>query len=411
MNPLVAELTSSAIRDLLALTTAPGMLSLAGGLPAAEAFPVAEIAATTARLLADRPSSVLQYGPTEGDPTLRDWVARYEGGRCGRPIVAERVLITSGSQQALDLIARTLCRPGDVIVVEEPGYLGALQALRAAGARLEPVPVDAEGLDVDQLAARLAAGLRPVAVYTVTTFQNPSGVTLGPTRRRLLAELAERYAFVVIEDDPYAELGFRSAVGPAAEPGARPPVRTFTDTGVTLGSFSKTISPGLRVGWAVLPEVLVAPVTRLKQAADLHSGALGQAVIAELVSDDAWWRAHLERVRAVYAGRAVALAGALAERFGDRLQLNTAHGGMFLWGRFTDGTVPARLLPVALAEGVAFVPGAEFYTGPPDPHTLRLSYATNPPEALQRAADRLARAHATLTCTAGDGRARRSVER
>jgi 2-aminoadipate transaminase len=392
MNPLIGELQSSAIRDLLSLTRAPGMLSLAGGLPASDVFPVTEIAAAAGRLLAEQSATVLQYGPTEGDPRLREWVARYETRRCGRPVDPGRVLITSGSQQALDLIARTLCSPGNVIVVEEPGYLGALQALRAAGAVLEPVPVDSDGLDVEQLAARLAAGLRPVALYVVTTFGNPTGVTLSRSRRRRLGELAERYGFTVIEDDPYAELGF--STGPTGPTGVMPTVRTFTDSGVTLGSFSKTVTPGLRVGWAVLPDELVGPVTRLKQAADLHSGSLGQAIIAELVSDADWWQRHLAVIRQVYATRADALGAALTERFGGRLALNTPRGGMFLWGKFTDGTECTHLLAAALLEGVAFVPGQEFFSGPPDRSTLRLSYATLTPPTLVEAAGRLASAHA-----------------
>jgi 2-aminoadipate transaminase len=191
-------------------------------------------------------------------------VARYETRRCGRAVDPGQVLITSGSQQALDLIARTLCSPSDVIVVEEPGYLGALQALRAAGAVLEPVPVDTDGLDVEQLADRLAAGLRPVALYAVTTFGNPTGVTLSEPRRRRLAELSEQYGFTMIEDDPYAELGFAAGVG--AGP-TMPTMRSFTDAGVTLGSFSKTVTPGLRVGWAVLPEALVAPAEAGRRSA------------------------------------------------------------------------------------------------------------------------------------------------
>jgi 2-aminoadipate transaminase len=386
LNPLVAELGSSAIRDLLALATRPGMLSLAGGLPAADTFPAARLAVAAGHLLRTRPEAGLQYGPTEGDDRLRTWIAGYEGTRSGRDVDAARVIVTAGSQQALDLVARTLVHPGAAVVVEEPGYLGALQALRAAGADLVPVPVDADGLDVDVLADRLADRLRPVAVHTVTTFHNPSGVTLSVERRRRLAELADRYGFVVIEDDPYAEIRF--------DGGPLPAVRTFTDRAVTLGSFSKTVAPGLRVGWCVLPGPLTAPVVRLKQAADLQAGALSQALVAELVSDGTWWSGHLASIREGYARRAAALSGALAEAFGERLVLAAPRGGMFLWGRFTDGTRPADLLGRALAEGVAFVPGAEFFTRPGGDDALRLSFATNPPEQLAEAVRRLAAAHA-----------------
>ena len=393
LNPLVAGLRSSAIRDLLALTRAPGVLSLAGGLPAPDTFPAGRIAEVAGRLLRTDPAAALQYGPTEGEPRLRAWVAAYEGARGGAAVDPERVIMTAGSQQALDLLARTLCTPGDPVVVEEPAYLGGLQALSAAGARLEPVATDADGLDVDALADRLAGGLRPVAVYTVATFQNPTGAVLARARREQLAGLAGRYGFTVIEDDPYAEIRF----GPATTPPV-PPVRAFDDGEhvVTLGSFSKTVAPGLRVGWAVLPAALAGPVARLKQAADLQTGSLGQAVVADLVADEAWWAAHLDDVRAGYARRARALVTALAEVFGERLRVGTPRGGMFLWGRFVDGTATAPLLTAAAARGVAFVPGAEFFVGAPDPATLRLSFATLGPDDLAEAARRLGRAHRDL---------------
>jgi 2-aminoadipate transaminase len=299
------------------------------------------------------------------------------------------VVITAGSQQALDLVARTVCAPGDVVVVEQPGYLGALQAFRATGARLTPVPIDEHGLDVDDLARRLADGLRPVAVHAVVGFHNPTGATLSNDRRRRLAELARRHDFWVIEDDPYAEIRFSGS--PVRS------VRGFGDAAtVTLGSFSKTVAPGLRVGWAVLPPRLQAPVVRLKQAADLHAGALGQAVIADLVADREWWSRHLDHIRAVYAARAAALSAALRATFAGRLRLTEPEGGMFLWGRFTDGTSTADLLPTALRHGVAFVPGAEFFVADPDPCTLRLSFTAATPDRLAEAARRLGRAHAEL---------------
>jgi len=405
LNPQVAGLRSSAIRDLLALTRAPGVLSLAGGLPAVDTFPADRLADLIGGVLRTDAATGLQYGPTEGEPRLRAWIAGYESARAvaapgaGAEPRADvdpgRVVVTSGSQQALDLLARTLVRPGDTVVVEEPAYLGGLQALAAAGARLEPVRTDADGLDVDALADRLGAGLRPVAVYTVATFQNPTGAVLSRPRRERLATLAAQYELTVIEDDPYAEIRFGTEV--------LPPVRAF-DTGghvVTLGSFSKTVAPGLRVGWAVLPERLVGPVTRLKQAADLQTGSLGQAAVGELVADAAWWAAHLDDVRAAYAGRARALATALGEVFGERLQLNAPRGGMFLWGRFTDGTATGPLLAAALARGVAFVPGAEFFVGTPDPASLRLSFATLGVDDLAEAARRLGRAHRDLAQLAG----------
>jgi 2-aminoadipate transaminase len=388
INPLVGRLRSSAIRDMLAVTQRPDMLSLGGGMPANDLFPAQRLAEILVRVLDESCDLALQYGQTEGFAPLRSWVGGYESARCGRTVGGEQVLITSGSQQALDLVARTLCSPGEAIVFEEPGYLGALQALQASGGRLVPVPVDEDGLDVTELAGRLAAGLRPVAVYAVTSFQNPSGATLSDPRRRALAGLAERYGFLVIEDDPYAELYFGDA--------PHPPVRTYSDNVITLGSFSKTVAPGLRVGWVVLPPSLAPHVVRLKQAADLHASALGQVAVARLVEDTRWWRAHLDTLRAGYAERAAALTRALGESLAGRLRLNSPQGGMFLWGRFVDGTRAAKLLPLALERGVSFVAGEEFFTRPGGHDTLRLSYATNRPADLAEAARRLACAHAAL---------------
>ena len=391
-TPPAATLRSSAIRDLLALTQAPGVRSLAGGLPQPDTFPAARLADVARDVLAGGARTALQYGPTEGDPALRAWIAAYETARSGSaegpgsgagPVAPERVTVTAGSQQALDLLARVLCAPGDAVVVEEPTYLGGLQAWRAAGAVPHPVPTDADGLDVDALARLLAGGLRPVAVHTIPTFQNPTGSLLPVARRRQLAALADRYGFTVVEDDPYAELWTPAAGGPV------PPVRAWNPDVVTLGSFSKTVAPGLRVGWAVLPPRLAAPVNRLKQAADLQTSTLAQALVAGLVADGAWWHAHLATVRVTYAAQGAALADALA--------FARPRGGMFVWARLADGTDTARLLAAGLARGVAFVPGAEFHVGRPDAATLRLAFATLAPQGLREAVERLALAHADLS--------------
>ena len=247
---------SSAIRDLLRLTERPGILSLAGGVPAAEAFPVAMVEAATARVLAADPVGALQYGPTEGHGPLRAWIAGHRG------VPADQVVVTHGAQQALDLVARAVLQPGDTAALADPAYVGALQVLRATGAHLEALPADADGLDVDALAARLRAGCRPRLVYTVSEHHNPTGVTLAADRRAALGALADRYGFVVVDDDPYGELRWA---------GDRPPpVSHFTDRVVTLGSFSKVLAPGLRVGYLIAPAELAADAVILKQAAEHH---------------------------------------------------------------------------------------------------------------------------------------------
>lgn len=252
----------SAIRDLLFLTSRPEVVSLAGGLPAADLMPRERIAAAAATALTD-PASV-QYGETAGLPALREVLAAHETTRCGREVTG--VVVTTGSQQALDLVARALLDPGDTVVVEDPAYVGALQVFQAAGAALHPVPLDGDGMQVDVLERRLRAGLRPRLVHTVSTFHNPRGVTLAPERRVRLAALAAEFGFLVVEDDPYGLLAFDGA--------PPPPVAAHSDRVVRLGSASKILAPALRVGWLHGPPDLTAAVERLKQCTDLCTSSL-----------------------------------------------------------------------------------------------------------------------------------------
>ena len=387
--------TSSVIRDLLDWTRRPDMLSLAGGLPAAELLPVERVGRAVERVLAERGPAALQYGPTDGEAALRALVAPMPGR-------ADDVVITTGSQQSLDLLARVLLDPGDVVAVESPSYLGALSAFRAAGARLLPVPGDDGGLDTDRLEAALAAGARPKAVYVVPEFANPTGATLTSARRRHLAALAERHRFVVIEDDPYGALRFS---GPPLAPLA--PLADLTPMAVRLGTASKILAPGLRVGWALLPEWLRGPLVRAKQAVDLHTSTLDQLIVAEMLADAVFLADHLERLRSVYGRRARALGAALARVGGGRFVVDPPTGGMFLWAGLAptlDLTADA-LLPVALDAGVAFVPGSAFLVGGPtragEPsdgaRRLRLCFATLDEDRSAEAVGRLVGAVDRLT--------------
>jgi 2-aminoadipate transaminase len=373
-----AAAQSSEIRDLLRLTQRAEVISLAGGLPDPDGFPAAAIAEVAARLVATQPNRVLQYGPTEGDDQLRSWLAERHASTTGRPTTIDQVLVTTGSQQALDLTARVLCDPGDVIAVEDPGYLGALQAFRAADVALAAVPVDDRGMQVELVASR-AAEIK--AVYTVSTFQNPTGTTLTHDRRVALAAAAEADGFVVVEDAPYADLRFRG------DP--LHPIAAHTDRCVAIGTISKTLAPGLRVGWMVGPSWLIAAATRLKQAVDLHTSSLSQGIVAELVASSDWYDEQIAAVAERYGRRATVLRQALVDRFGDRIEVTDPDGGMFLWATL-DRVDSAALLPLAVEAGTAFVPGRAFAVDRDLTGGLRLSFATADESGLVTAVDRLA---------------------
>lgn len=373
---------SSAIRDLLAVTERPDVISLAGGLPAPDVFPAALLGEVIARLLDEDPGA-LQYSTTQGHEPLRAWMAARHGAGAGD------IVVTNGSQQALDLLVRATVDPGGVIACADPAYVGAVQTFRAAGARLLPVPGDGDGLRVDVLEQRLRDGARPCLVYVVANFDNPTGATLSLDRRRALAGLADRYGFLVVEDDPYGELRWAGD--------ALPPVAAFTDRCVSLGTISKTLCPGLRIGYLVAPPALVDAVVRLKQATDLHTSTLAQRAAHELVSTPGFYAAHVARLPALYRRRAAALTGALRAELGDGLEWREPEGGMFVWARFRDPSADASaLLPAAVDHGVAFVPGAAFAIEAPQADAMRLSFATAPEGDLVEAVRRLAAAVAPV---------------
>ena len=384
LSRAATRVPSSAIRDLLALTAADDVLSLAGGLPALGHVDDSVMADIAGRVVGDPDG--LQYGPTEGWPALRDWIAgRLADGPGAPPAARDDIRVTHGSQQAIDLVVRTLVDPGDAVVVERPTYLGAVQALAPAAARVHAVPVDEDGMDTERLAAALAAGLRPRVCYLAPTFQNPSGSVMSTERRAHLGALAGRYGFVVVDDDPYRELGF--------DP---PPPRLRhwvpPELSVTLGTFSKILAPGLRVGWVHGPAWLVAALTRLKQATDLHTSTTAQRIVAEAVTQPGWLDRRTARLVELYRHRSGVLRTELRARAGGRIEVAAARGGMFLWARLAGDADAAALLPVALRHGVAFVPGAAFACdGSPSPH-LRLCFATLDDALLAEATRRLVRA-------------------
>jgi len=377
------QVTSSPVREILALTARPGVLSFAGGLPAPELFDHVGLRAAFDRVLAREGARVLQYSITEGNPALREWIAARMTAK-GLPSDADQVLITSGSQQALTLITAALLEPGDTVLVERPCYLAALQCFGMAGARVVGVPSDAGGLDPEALPA-LIRQHRPTLIYLVPTFSNPTGRTLSMARRQRIVEVAARYGVWIVEDDPYGELRYRGQPVPwlATLPDAAERV-------IVLSTFSKTMAPGLRLGWLRAPEVLRRALVVAKQAADLHTSTVDQAAAAEYLTT-ADLDAHIRRVRQVYAQRRDAMIAALPATVPDGAEWSDPDGGMFVWVRLPGEVDTAELLPRALAHDVAFVPGAPFYPERPDHATLRLSFITHSPEEIRRGMARLAR--------------------
>ena len=371
------RIDSSAIRDLLEVVDRADVISLAGGLPAAETFPTTALADALADIVTTDPAS-LQYSATEGFEPLRRWVADAHGVETGQ------VLITHGSQQALDLVVRALVEPGASVVLADPAYVGALQVFRLAGARMAPVPSDVDGLRVDVLADRLRAGERPAMVYVVANFDNPTGATLSLERRIVLAELADQYGFVVVEDDPYGELRWEGET--------LAPIRSFTDRAVTLGTFSKVVCPGLRIGYSVAPPQLAQAIVVLKQAVDLHTSTLSQRAIHRVVSAPGFMAAQVARLRPLYRDRCEALGEALHAELGDRFEFEPPSGGMFVWGRLPGVPDTQELLPRAIEQGMAFVPGQAFAVEGDYRRSVRLSFATTSPDQLVEGVRRLARA-------------------
>jgi 2-aminoadipate transaminase len=371
---------ASAIREILKVTERPDVLSFAGGLPAPEAFPAEALARAHADVLASDASAALQYGPTEGYGPLRAWVAERMTRR-GLPAAPEQVLITAGSQQGIDLVAKALIDPGDSVLVEAPSYLAALQCFSSYEAVLETVETDEEGMRVDALERALRTR-KPKLIYLVPSFQNPRGTTLPLERRARIARLAAESGVAVLEDDPYGELRYRGA--------ALPPIAGIDPDApvIHLGSFSKTFAPGLRLGYAIAGERTIRALTIAKQATDLHTGSLSQRAVARML-ETFDYDAHLRRLQALYGERLDAMLASLERSFPQGTAWTRPEGGLFVWVRLPDGIDAERLLPDAMRERVAFVPGAPFYPTRPCRETLRLNFSNRPPALIAEGMARL----------------------
>lgn len=362
------KMNPSVIREILKITEQPGIISLAGGLPSPQTFPVEAVRAATQHVLTQDGHAALQYAASEGHGPLRDWVAA-EMGRQGLKVGADQVLITTGSQQGLDLVAKILIDAGSRILVETPTYLGALQAFAPMEPEVVSVASDDEGVDV--LALRQAQGQRNKArfLYVLPNFQNPTGRTMTEARRAALSRTAADIGLPLVEDNPYGDLWFDAP--PPASLASRHP-----DGCIYLGSFSKILAPGLRLGYLIAPRAIYPKLLQAKQAADLHTPIFNQRIVAEVLKDGFIDR-HVPTIRALYKTQRDAMLAALRnEMAGLDVQWNTPAGGMFLWARLPEGLSAVELLPIAVRHGVAFVPGAAFYADGADPRTLRLSFVT-----------------------------------
>lgn len=388
--PHFVEPAGSPIRELFPYLSRPGMISLAGGYPSPSLFDTEGLQEAAARALSG--PGALQYGATEGQPALREALALLCGAR-GIACSPADLIMTTGSQQAFDLLLRIFIAPGDTVCVETPAYPAAIQALRLVDAQILSAPVDEHGLDVEALAERLQrlpAAQRPKLLYTVPSFSNPSGTLLPAARREALVRLALEYRFLIVEDDPYGELAFTDerpaslyAVGERIAAGANPVLY--------LSSLSKTVAPGLRIGWMVAPADVLRRCVVAKQTMDLCTSPLAQQIAAEYLSAGRY-PAGVERARAEYKKRMLAMSSGLRAGLGSNIAFVQPKGGMFIWARAAVPVDAKRLFEAAVQCGVLYVPGAAFYPENPDLGTLRLSYAAPDVEQIREGVARLAKA-------------------
>jgi 2-aminoadipate transaminase len=373
----------SFIREILKVTERPEIISFAGGLPSPTSFPVAQIAKATQTVFDRDGAAALQYQTTEGFPPLRAWIAERYNREWNLDVSPDEILITTGSQQSIDLLGKALIDQGDRVLLERPSYLGAIQAFQVYEPQFVHVPLSEEGLDAAGL--RAALGEAPAKMlYVVPNFQNPSGISYSDAARRAVCGALRGTSTLLVEDDPYSALRFRGR--------PLPPLRSYYGPGsVMLGTFSKTVSPGIRTGWICAPPEIREMLVTLKQAADLHSDALSQRILHEyLTSSDT--AAHIEKIRAQYGRQCDAMLAAIAAHCPSEVKYTRPEGGMFLWMTLPEGVSSLKLFDRALAAGVAFVPGIPFYTDGGGDNTLRLNFSNSDKPRIEEGIRRLGRA-------------------
>ena len=384
---------TSAIRELFKLLGKPGIISFAGGFPDPAMFDVEGIREAVNAALTDNPGAALQYGATEGYNPLREQLAAFMASKGCKDVAPENLIVTTGSQQGLDLLGKTMISPGDKVIVEGPTFLATIQCFRLYGAEVISAPIDAHGVMTDEL-EKLMAEHKPKFVYLIPTFGNPSGALLTLERRQQVLEMAVRHQTLIVEDDPYGDLYFDKAPPPSllalsdSVPGSR-------ELLVHCGSLSKVLSPGLRIGWMIAPPALLANAVMCKQFSDAHTSTFAQATAAQYLKAGRM-PATLAHVRKVYGERAAAMGAALKRELGSAVSFDQPQGGLFFWARLTGEGGKIRdageFARKAIEQLVAFVPGAPFYAANPDMATFRLSFATADVDKIEEGVGRLGRA-------------------
>lgn len=383
------EMRGSTLRKIFASSRRPGMISLAGGAPAPEVFPVEDIAAASERALLQHTLESLQYGLTEGYLPLREFLTARMNGM-GMKVAPENFIITVGSQQAIDLVGRLFIDPGTLVAIEDPTYMSAVTAFAPQQPKYLAIPVDDDGLDVDRLEAALKSGIRPAFLYTIPAFQNPTGVSMSMARRRRLLALAAEYSLPIVEDDPYGELIFEGEPMPPLAALDCEMHGALTHV-IYLSTFSKLVSPGLRVAWVTAPKEVIAKMTFAKQGMDLHASGLAQVIVHEVCADGLLER-HLPIIRRTYRERRDALLEALSEHMPDGFQWTKPRGGMFVWLTMPERFDAEALVQMAMDKLVAFVPGFPFYANGGPRNTARLSFANPTPDNIRAGIARLGEA-------------------
>ena len=373
----------SFIREILKVSLDPEIISFAGGLPNPSFFPVEEINKATERVFKKYGASVLQYANSEGDIGLRNWISERYKTKSNITVKPDNIIITNGSQQGLDLLAKVFLNKGDGVIIEEPGYLGAIQSLSMFEPHFLPVPLTLNGLDLNVF-REISALPHAKMVYTVPNFQNPSGITYTDSNRMELAEIASKNKLILIEDNPYGELRF---AGTQAQSFAK----YLPEQTVLLGSFSKIVAPGFRLGWIAAPEWVCEKLLIAKQAADLHTTSFNQKIICDYLKHNDL-DAHITKITKVYGDQCSAMLAALEEHFPGNITFTRPEGGMFLWGWLPQGMDSMKFFEAAVEEKVVFVPGVPFYTANSKQASLRLNFSCVDPATVREGVTRLARA-------------------
>ncbi|MBN1319494.1 MAG: PLP-dependent aminotransferase family protein [Thermoleophilia bacterium] len=379
----IADVPRSFIREILKVTLDPTVISFAGGLPNRELFPVEAIKAAACAVLDTEGRDVLQYGSSEGHPGLREYIAQRYREKAGLDVPVDDILITSGSQQGLDLLGKVLLNDGDPLVIEEPGYLGAIQALSLYRPRFLPVPLLPDGLDPDGLRAALAHD-RPRFLYAVPNFQNPSGISYSEENRREVAEILSGTGVFLIEDDPYGELRFTGADKPSFK-------SLLPENTILLGTFSKTLVPGFRLGWIVAPPALMQKLITAKQATDLHTTHFTQSIVCRYVHDNDPDE-HIRLIRDVYGRQCRAMQDSIRRHFPPEVTHTQPEGGMFLWAELPHNMAAVDLFERAVQDKVVFVPGDPFYVRGDRHSTMRLNFSCSDVDTIEVGIERLGRA-------------------